>query len=121
MAEDIEAQKVRLLREMLKWIKVTSIPEVKKLLETTLTTPEQRIAYTASDGKNAREVASIAHVNKSAITRWWAIWVKLGLAEIRPVRGGDRAIRSFSLEDFGVDVPKPDSKHTKSESRLDSS
>jgi hypothetical protein len=101
---------VELLKEILKWTKVTNIPQVKSLLESTLASSEQRIAYEASNGKNVREVADIAHVGKSTIGRWWAEWVKLGLAELRPAKGGDRAFRSFSLAEFGLEVPKPNQK-----------
>ena len=96
-ADEDQKTAVELLKEILKWTKVTSIPQVKNLLESTLASPEQRLAYQASDGKNVREVADIAHVGKSTIGRWWADWVKLGLAELQPAKGGDRAIRSYSL------------------------
>ncbi len=95
-----------ILRELLKWTKVTSIPTVKGLLESTLTTSEQKKAYEASTGRNVREVADIARTSKSSVAMWWDQWIKLGLAEVKPAKGGKRAVRSFSLEDFGIKVPK---------------
>jgi len=100
-----ESETNRILNDLLKWTKVTSIPTVKALLESTLTTPEQKLAYQASTGRNVREVAEIAHASKSSVAVWWDRWTKLGLAEIKPAKGGNRAVRSFSLEDFGIDVP----------------
>jgi hypothetical protein len=112
---EIETNKI--LRELLKWTKVTSIPTVKSLLESTLTTPEQKKAYEASNGMNVRDVADIAHVGKSTVGRWWADWVNLGLAELRPAKGGDRAFRLFSLSEFGLDVSEPKRK-TKSRGKI---
>ena len=112
-ADEDQQTAVELLKEILKWTKVTSIPQVKNLLESTLASPEQRLAYEASDGRNVREVADIAHVGKSTIGRWWVDWVRLGLAELQPAKGGDRAIRSFSLAEFGLEVSKPNRKTEK--------
>ena len=41
---------VELLEELVKWTKVTSIPQVKRLLTEKLVKPEEKIAYQISDG-----------------------------------------------------------------------
>jgi len=110
MAEETKTEQdrvVKLLEEILKWIKVTSIPQVKQLLETTLTTPEQKLAYHYSTGRPRREIATEIGVHDRTISEWWNQWIKLGIAEAKKVRGGgERGIRSFSLEDFGIEIPK---------------
>lgn len=104
MSEEDWRLTIELQREMLKWTKVTSIPHVKALLESTLKTSEQKLAYQHSTGKKLIDVATISKASKSAVANWWKIWVNLGIAEMKSVQGGARAIRSFSLEDFGISV-----------------
>jgi hypothetical protein len=97
---------VELLEELIRWTKVTSIPKVKELLEDSVKTPEERIAYSFSDGKRTtREVAEIAQTNKDSISRFWRKWIKSGIAEPIAGSGGNRAKSIFSLEDFGIEVP----------------
>jgi transposase len=104
LADEDQKMTVELLREILKWTKVTSIPEVKAVLLATLKTPEQRKAYQASNGRKLAEVAAMANAGVSTVGKWWDSWAKLGIAEMRPAQGGSRAFRSFSLEDFEIEV-----------------
>lgn len=107
---------IEILEEMLKWVKVTSIPQVKKLVLDLLPTDEEKIAYHCSDGRSSQEVAKFAGVSYVTITKWWKIWARAGMAELIGVKGGERAKRMFSLEDFGVEVPSPkESKPEKEE------
>ena len=92
----------------MKWIKVTSIPSVKKLLEDMLPSDEEKIAYHYSDGRGSQEVSKFAGVSFGTITRWWKTWMRAGIAEPVGARGGERARRIFSLEDFGIEVPEPE-------------
>lgn len=101
-----EDRLVELLEELVKWTKVTSIPQVKKLLEEILTTPEEKVAYESSDGKSSPEIAKLANISQPTVTIWWKKWLKAGLAESIPARGGQRARRLFSLIDFGIEIPK---------------
>ena len=94
-----------LLQETLKWIKVTSIPHVKELLLDLLAGERKRIAYQASDGRDLRSVAGLVGVGPSTVARWWKVWMRAGIANPRSVRGGIRAVRTFSLSDFGIQVP----------------
>jgi len=98
---------VVLLQELLKWIKITSLPQVKKILEELLPNEEKKIAYQYSDGRGSQEISELAGVGTATVSRWWASWINSGIAEPMGVKGGTRAKRSFSLEDFGIDVPTP--------------
>ena len=113
MTED-EKVMVELLREILKWAKVTSISKVKEVLQTTLKTPEQRLAYQLSTGIKLAEVAGGAKVGVSTVGFWWEDWARLGIVELKPVQGGSRAVRLFSLVDFGIELPKPGQKSPQS-------
>jgi hypothetical protein len=110
MSKEIENKQdkiIEILTEMLKWIKVTSIPHVKKLLMELLPTDQEKIAYHYSDGRTSREVSQLAGVSHMTITRWWKNWIRAGIAEAINVKGsGERAKRIFSLEDFGIEVPQ---------------
>jgi hypothetical protein len=98
---------IEILEEMLKWIKVTSIPQVKKLLLDILPSDKERIAYHFSDGEHgSQEVAQFAGVSFGTITRWWKTWIRAGIAESVGAKGGERARRVFSLEDFGMEMPE---------------
>jgi predicted HTH transcriptional regulator len=108
MSEDNsqENKLVELLEELVKWTRVTSIPKVKELLEELVKNPEEKIAYSFSDGKRTtREVAEMAQTNKDTVSRLWRKWIKSGIAEPIAGKGGNRAKSVFSLEDFGIEVP----------------
>lgn len=100
-----EDRMIELLEELVKWTKVTSIPSVRRLLLEILPKPEQKIAYQASDGATIREVAKQANASVGSVSKWWEQWTRAGIAESIPARGGERAKRIFSLDDFGVEVP----------------
>ena len=101
-----EDSMIKLLEELVKWAKVTGIPKVRELLLSILESPEEMIAYQASNGeRTSREVGDQAQVNQSTISKWWKKWLIAGIAEPISVRRGERAKRSFSLDDFGIEVP----------------
>lgn len=98
---------VQLLEELVKWTKVTSIPRVKELLLDMLKSPEEKVAYETSDGKKTgKQVAKQANASVGSISGWWKKWIKAGIAEPISVSGGKRAKPVFSLDDFGIEVPK---------------
>jgi hypothetical protein len=104
--KDKQDRMIELLEEMLRWMKVTSIPQVKKLLLDTLPSDKEKIAYHYSDGRDSRAVSTVAGVHFTTIARWWRTWTRVGIAESVRAKGGDRARRSFLLEDFGIEVPE---------------
>lgn len=109
-----ENRMIELLEELVKWTKITSIPKVKELLLEILGRPEEKIAYQSSDGKKTRkQVARNANVATGTISGWWQKWIKAGIAEPVSVRGGTRAERAFSLDDFDIEVPTTEGTTTK--------
>lgn len=103
---DKQDRMIELLEEMLKWTKVASIPNVKKLLLEILPGHEEKRAYHYSNGRGSREVAKFAGVGHVSVTRWWKTWVRVGMAKFVSAKRGKRAKREFSLEDFGIEVPQ---------------
>jgi hypothetical protein len=115
-----ENEQTKLLREILKWIKFAGMKEVKNTLVSTLDNEQKRLAYHMSDGTHGTvEIARTAGIGStSTIADMWTLWLKLGLGESIPVRGGSRFKRTFDLEDFGIEVPKftPSKKKEKQKS-----
>lgn len=105
---DKQDKVVEVLEEILKWIKVTSIPQVKQLLLETLPSNKEKVAYYYSDGQDSRAVSRASGVPFTTVARWWKKWIRTGIAEPVGAKRGDRAKRLFSLEDFGIDVPIPE-------------
>jgi hypothetical protein len=114
-ADSSQPDELQVLKEILKWTKVTSIPHVKKLLQETLATDEEKLAYHLSTGSTSREIAPKAGVSFQTIADWWDKWNRLGIAERMSSKGGGRGVRSFDLNDFGIAIPKLAAKAQKSQ------
>ncbi len=101
---DNESEQTRILREILKWVKFAGIKEVKTILLSTLDTEQKKLAYHLSDGtRGTVEIAKTANFGSTkTIFDLWQSWLKLGLGESIPVKGGTRFKRSFDLEEFGI-------------------
>lgn len=98
---------VELLEELVYWTKETSFSEIRQRLLTNLQSPKEKMAYELSDGeKTTRQLTSKLKVGNDTITTWWTNWIAAGIAEsITTKGGGHRAVRKFSLKDFGIEVP----------------
>jgi len=102
-----EDRMIELLEKLVKWTKVNSIPKVRDLLLGILESPEERVAYQFSDGrKTIREVAKLANVGTGTVSKWWKNWERAAITEPVSTKRGKRAKRVFSLDDFGIEVPK---------------
>jgi len=103
-----ENEQTKLLREILKWIKFSGMKELKNTLLSILDTEQKRLVYHLSDGSRGTvEIAKLARIGStSTVFDMWQTWLKLGLGESIPVRGGSRFKRSFDLEDLGIEVPR---------------
>jgi len=101
-----ENEKIALLREILKWIKISGVKEVKTLLDLQIHTDPKRQIYHLSDGtKGSIEIAKIVGgLSHSTVARYWKGWEMVGLGDSISTSGGKRFKRSFNLEDFGIKV-----------------
>jgi len=104
-ARDDQNGTLAVLRDILKWIRVTSIPSVKKLLVETLDDDKSKLAYHHSDGRSSRDVAKTAGCSQATVVSYWKRWSRNGLVEPIGVQRGDRYKKIFELEDFGIVVP----------------
>ena len=91
-------------REMLKWIKFTSVPQLKRTLETVLTTDSDKLIFEHSDGQaSTRAIAGALGVSNSGVALKLNKWAQLGIVERLP-SGLFR--RLCSLGEVGIDVPE---------------
>jgi len=103
-----DSPETKVLKEILKWTKFAGMNQVQSVLESTLNTPEKRLAYQLSDGKQAStKIAELSKVGSDFKVRGlWKEWRRKGLGDTVGVKGGDRFIRTFDLEDFGIEYPE---------------
>ena len=99
----------QLLQEILKWIKFSGMKEAKTSLEAILDTPQKRLAYQLSDGLHAMDKVQEASGIKGnqTMSDLWKAWPRNGLGESIESGRGKRFKRSFDLDDFGIEYPKP--------------
>ena len=99
------------LDEISTWIKISGIEKVRDVLTTALDTPEKKTVYHLSDGSTVQEIESKCSLSDSQISRYQKRWYNLGLMKKERARGrGDRHVKVFDLEDFGIEIPKVVSK-----------
>jgi DNA-binding transcriptional ArsR family regulator len=99
-------ESTELLREILKWIRFSSIREVRTVLMSILDTEQKRLIYHLSDGERGSiELGRQVGVSHTTVTRYWNSWKRLGIVESVRVRGGLRYKKLFELEDFGFSIP----------------
>ena len=96
-------EQTEILKEILKWIKVTSFKEVLQILNSVLDTDAKKIIYQLSDGENGQtEIVKKAKASPNSISKYWQEWEKMGLGESKPIGNGIRFVRSFDLISFGI-------------------
>ncbi len=96
-----------LLAEILKWIKFAGAKEVREVLRSSLDTEQKRLIYHLSDGgRGSVEIGNMTKASDRTVRRYWESWSRRGLVEPIKVRGGDRYVRSFELQDFDIPIPE---------------
>lgn len=106
-------QNQEILEEMKVWAKINGVEKVQSLLNKTLNTPEKRIIYHLSDGKSIREIISICGGSTATVSTYWNTWNQLGLMKSIHVSRGERFIKSFDLEHYGIEIPTIIKKESK--------
>lgn len=104
---ELESEQLRVLREILKWIRFTGMKEVKGALIAALDTDQKKIIYQLSDGeKSSRDISKATGVSDRTVRNYWKIWSRIGIVEAIKAGTRDRYERSFDLEDLGIEVPR---------------
>ena len=100
-------QALATLREILRWIRASSFPNVQQMLRQALPAIRDRIAYQALHGDyTIKDVQSSAGMGHKGLHELIDRCVAMGLME-RDDKG--RAARVFDLHDFGL-APAPSEK-----------
>lgn len=104
MNQDKLEELVSVQREMLKWIRFTSLPQLKRTLESVLATAQDKSIYEMTDGRaTSRSIAATLNVGKTTVIRKWMAWAQIGIVEQLDSGG---YIRLCSLTEVGIDVPQ---------------
>jgi len=99
-----ENDQIALLREIVKWLRFAGMKEVKTVLTSALDTEQKKLVYHLSDGgKSSLDIAQQSGVSDFTVRNYWKQWSKLGIVEAIKVGRGDRYVKTFDLEDFGID------------------
>jgi hypothetical protein len=93
------------LEDIAAWVKIGNTENVRKILINALKSPEEKNVYHLSDGRGTREINALCGVSRGSISKYQNSWYKLGLVRTVNVKGGERFIKKFNLEDFGIDIP----------------
>jgi|WetSurMetagenome_2_1015567.scaffolds.fasta_scaffold34024_4 hypothetical protein len=106
MEASTKEEEISLLREILKWIKFSSMPQAKAFLASILDTEQKKTVYQLSDGsKGIVEIGKLTGIKStSTISNYWKAWEKQNLGSRIPVVGGERFKRDFDLEELGLTV-----------------
>ena len=101
MEEDILEEILSVLKDIEKWVRITSIPAVKEILVNTLTAQEARKVYHYSDGRNQTEIAKLVGISQPTVSNYWNKWAKLGIVH-ESLKHKGRWEKSLLLEDFDL-------------------
>lgn len=100
-----EREMLRLQRELVKWVRITSYQAVKEVLTGALDTDKKQMVYHLSNGElGTQDIQALTGVNVRFVSEWWRAWEKIGIMEETPEVRGRRG-KLFELEDFGMEVP----------------
>jgi hypothetical protein len=103
----VSDEQTAVLREILKWVRLAGIKELKETLASTLDTDELKRLYHFSNGtKGTIELGKLVGMSPSKVSNTWQTWLKQGLGDAVSVKGGNRFRRTFDIEDFGLKVPE---------------
>lgn len=107
-------QNQKTLDEIRIWTKINGIEKVQNILNNALDTPEKRIVYHLSEGKTTREINTICGISIDTVSNYWNGWNRLGLMKTINVKGGgERFIKIFDLEHYGIEIPSITKKESK--------
>jgi len=100
---------LRELKEQTKWLRFLALPNLKKTIEATLTTKEQRKIYDLSSGDNSTyEVAKKLQtegmkVSHTTVHNYWKRWFALGIVVPSEDYSG-RYEKIIDLKELNIEV-----------------
>lgn len=117
--ENITETELSVLKEILVWTKISGMQQVKTILTGTLDEELKKTLYQLSDGAHSTRELILKYklqTSRATIQKWWKQWGMLGIGEQISVRGGgQRFVRSFDLDAFGIFYQIPEIDNVKSD------
>lgn len=105
MNEDDTKRIIELLEELAKWKRFEGAQLAKKVLSDLLAKDAEKLVYQYSDGKSSRDIAILASMSDFSVRNYWKKWNVEGLV-VPSKKYKGRYERVFSLEDFGIEIPR---------------
>lgn len=100
-------EQTQILREILKWVRFSAMGELKSTLASALDSDRLKLVYQLSDGtRGTVDLGKLVGMSNSKVFELWQTWLRQGLGETVPVKGGNRFKRTFDIEDFGLKTPQ---------------
>src|SRR4051794_4924130 len=101
-ADEILTELLAVAQEQLRWQRASVLPEVRKTIESALTTTQLRRAFEMCDGATASgDIAKAVGTSPPSLSRWTGRWRDLGIAyEVE----GRRVKHLTSLSALGVPI-----------------
>ena len=119
MSEQILFRIEQLLKEHLKWTKLASQFQLKKVLESTLKEEEKKIYELSNGQRSIRDIEKITNASRGKIASLWKEWHKMGIVESLDKYGGTRMKRLSSLSDLGIAIKMPTYRQSVQQSEED--
>ncbi len=93
------------LQRQTRWLRLLGLQALRPLLQETLRTDKQKLAFELSDGqRSVREVARLAGIGIGTVSRMWAQWIASGIC-VEAAAAPGRAEHLASLSQLGTSMP----------------
>ncbi len=104
-----DSELISALKNVQVWVRTIAVILIAERFDKEIgSDPKDLLLYHLSDGKNTAEIiGNTIGLHKGNVTRRWKKWARSGLVVPSASRQG-RWERVISLEDLGIDVPKPE-------------
>jgi hypothetical protein len=105
---ELDSEILAELREQTAWLKVLVAPILKAQLDRLLSTGKKRRVFEMTTGDaTTRDIASTCGVGAATVSRWWADWVREGVARTIGAQGRVAHVVSLASLGMGLDPETP--------------
>ena len=101
-----------ILKDIQNWIKIIGWSKAKEALEINMKQDIDRLIYHYTDGEHGiRDIIAVVSdygltTSYGGIHGRWQRWAQSGILSPIQVRAGVRYVKSFNLDEFGIEVPE---------------
>ena len=91
---------------IMRFLKLAFTPQIASFIEGIFKSDDEKIAFEHSDGRTTSELEKVSGIKKDKMTSLWKKWFSLGLGTMVSAKGGTRFVKSLSLKELGIEIPK---------------